>query len=410
MFKKTVVLSVAVALVMLGLFVDPSAAQSVTSVSKRGSLLVWPKINTDSGKFGTTTDTIIMIGNDAAKAVTLKCYWMDSSQASWDFELELTPYQPIWFSAKTGWGTRPVSELGDNKTGELKCWAITIPEAPEGALEQLRQFNYLYGNAIIVESDPIQRAFEYNAWAFFLHSEPGELGSTNLDLNGDEYDYCPAYLVYNFFAGPSLPDYASADGAIFGDTTLTLAPCQQDLRQDKTPVCGKAKFDVWNQNEIKFTGAYQCVKCWYEGVLSKIGATGDKWVSCDLANLLPTPGKCKATGVGGSKFTIGVIHTDFGRFRVTPDTWPACKGVFAKIGQDGKTVVDVCAATADQYKTPFLGVRLTDVAITAALPLTDSWAGVTGTAAGAFTGVTQSGGFQPYIKWDRGVNYQTPAR
>ncbi len=71
MFKKTVVLSVVVALMLLGLFVDPSAAQSVASTSKRGSLLEWPKINTDSGKFGTITDTVIMIGNDAATGVTV---------------------------------------------------------------------------------------------------------------------------------------------------------------------------------------------------------------------------------------------------------------------------------------------------------------------------------------------------
>lgn len=397
MFKKTVVLSVAVALIMLGLFVDPSAAQ-VTSVSKRGSLLIWPKIvtSTDEGSGRPTTDTIVMIGNDAARAVTLKCYWMDKSQNAWDFEIELTAYQPIWFSAKDGWGSVDVSQFGDNQTGELKCWAITIPESPEGALEELRQFNYLYGNAIIIESTPEPRAFEYNAWAFFLHTATP--GHGNLDLDAVEYDACPAYLVYNFFA-----EGAQADGADFGETTLTLAPCQQDLRQDKAPVCGKAKFDIWNENEGKLTGAYQCVKCWFEGVLSDIGI--DVWDKCDLTSI--ANGKCKKTGVGGNKFTYDVLHTDLGRFRVTADTWPACKGVFSKLGQDGKTPVDVCADTANQFKTPFLGVRLTSVEINAP---DDAWAGTTGTGAGQFTGVTQSGGFPPYIKWDRGENYQAPKR
>jgi len=390
MFKKTVIFSLAVALILLGLYVDPSAAQNnVTSVSKRGSLLEFPKITTSA-----TSDTIIMIGNDAAKAVTLKCYWMDSSQAAWDFEIYLTANQPIWFSAKTGYGSVDVSQFGEGKNGELKCWAITIPEEPAGALEQLRQFNYLYGNAIIFETAPLPRAFEYNAWAFYLYTDPGDAGSTNLDLDGSEYDYCPAYLVYNFFS-----EGASADGADFGETTLTLAPCQQDVRQDKAPVCVKAKFDIWNENETKFTGAYQCVKCWFEGVLSDIGTL--TWGSCDLGV------KCKKTGVGGNKFTYSVLHTDLGRFRVTPDTWPACAGVFSKFGQDGKTPADVCGSAANQYKTPFLGVRLTDVELN--VP-DDAFAGTTGTTAGAFTGSTQAGGFSPFIKWDRGENYQTPKR
>jgi len=397
MFKKSVILTVAVALILLGLYVDPSAAQNVTSTSKRGSLLIWPKIttSTDYGSGRPTIDTIVMIGNDAAKPVTLKCYWMDKTQAAWDFEIELTQYQPVWFSAKTGWGTVDVSQFGDNNTGELKCWAITIPDAPAGALEQLRQFNYLYGNALIIQAE-VARAFEYNAWAFALNSDPGDAGSSNLDLNGSEYDYCPAYLVYNFFGEDTY-----ADGAYFGSTVLTLSPCQQDLRQDKTPVCGKAKFDIWNENEGKLTGAYQCVKCWFEGVLSEIGS--QTWPSCDL---VPST-KCKKTGYKGWLFTWDYLHTTLGRFRVTPDTWVACKGVFAKLGQDYKTVVDVCEPAANQYKTPFVGVRLTNVGIG---QYDDAWAGTTGTGAGLFSGTTQTPGFQPYIKWDRAENYQTPVR
>jgi hypothetical protein len=400
MFKKSVVLSVAVALILLGLYVAPSSAQDVASTSKRGSLLIFPKIET-----GPDVDTIIMIGNDASQAVTLKCYWMDWSQAAWDFEIELTPYQPVWFSAKTGYGTfwGGISQFGWPNAGELKCWAITIPDQPAGALERLRQFNYLYGNALILDT-ATPRAFEYNAWAFYLHTDPGDLGSINLDLDGNEYDACPAYLVYNFFSVGG-----SADGATFGLSTLSLSPCQQDLRQDKSPVCGKARYDIWNENEIKFTNTYQCVKCWFEGVLSE---TGNHYWESPFGKLLSDVPKPKKSGVGGSKFTYDVLHTDLGRFRVTPDTWPACKGVFAKLGQDGKTVVDVCEPAANQYKTPFLGVRLTDVYINAFFPEDDpdGWAGTTGTGAGAFTGPTQTGGFAPYIRWDRAENYQTPQR
>jgi hypothetical protein len=344
-----------------------------------------------------------MIGNDGAKSQTIKCYWMDKDQVPYDFELTLTAYQPIWFSALTGWGTYDVPPFGDNATGELKCWAIDIPTDAENQLEKLYKYDYLYGNALIMDV-LTPRAFEYNAWAFAMPlTQPIE--HTNLDLDGKEYDACPAYLVYNFFANGG----SAAGVASFGASTLSLSPCQQDLRQDRIPICAKAKFDIWNENEAKLTGSYQCVKCYFEGVLTEIGTKiWQKMNGTDACNL---GAKCKKTGVGGTRFGYPVLHTDLGRFRVSPDTWPACKGVFATMsfGPDGKeAVVDRCEPAARQFKTPFVGVLLTEVAIFTEY---DAWAGTTGTGAGAFTTTTQPpAGFPPYISWDRGVNYSVPQR
>jgi len=370
MFKKTVVLSVAVALIMLGLFVDPSAAQ-VTSVSKRGSFLVLPKINTFTSSTK-VVDTIVTIGNDASSATWVKCYWMDSDQSAWDFEFPITANQPVWFSAKTGQGSVDVSEFGDNKTGELKCWAIDIDPPAPATTEIKKKFNYLYGSAIIVESAPLVAAFEYQAWAFNLTT----LGTPNgpLSLNGTEYDYCPSYLVYNFVADDLNPNDIFGAGGSY----LSLSPCQQDLRQDRLPVCTKAQFDIWNENEIKFTGAYQCVKCYFEGELADIGTL--IWNKCDLG------AKCKKTGVGGNKFTNGVLHTEIGRFRVTPSLSTACNSVFSKFGQDGKTPVDVCSGNQGKY--PFLGVLAMKIDIGA-----DTLVATTGTQAGQFTAGTQ-------VLWD----------
>jgi len=389
MFKKTLVLSLAIAVMLLGLFVGSSAAQNnVASVSKRGSFFVLPKIDTTNGK-----DTIVMIGNDAAAGVRIKCYWMDDWQYTWDFEVDLTAYQPLWFSAKTGVGSKSISQFGEGH-GELKCWAINVP-ATENSPEQLRKFNYLYANAIIIDPN-LGRAFEYNAWSFYLDSLPADLSGA-LNLAGGEYDFCPGYLIYNFFAENAVLD--AKLGPAFGESTLSLSPCTQDLRQDREPICAKAKFDVWNENENKLTGAYQCIKCWFEGVLSEIGTL--TWDQCDLN------GKCKVTGVGGSKFTKATLKTNLGRFRVSPDTFTACRNVFAWYEQDYETVYDVCQPEF-RHKTPFLGVLLTDVAIGVPPAPVNAWAGSTGTTAGIFDQVTQDGGFKPRVLWDADNSFSAP--
>ncbi len=92
----------------------------------------------------------------------------------------------------------------------------------------------------------------------------------------------------------NLPDKGGF--ATFVNTDLTLVPCIQDLRQDRVPTCTKAKFDIWNENETKYTGAYQCLKCWFEGYLGDIGSY--------------------TIGYGGEKFWYKNLHTTAGRFRV----------------------------------------------------------------------------------------------
>jgi hypothetical protein len=356
MSKKQLFVSLVVAIVLTGMMAGFAEAQpNVGSVSKRGSLLIFPQIYTanhiDQGV--TIFDTIVQIGNDAAKPVTVKCYWMDWAQNTWDFEFTLTPYQPVWFSAKTGEGSINVSPFGVDLQGELKCWAVDTSTDPES----LRQFNYLYGSATLLpDTSGISTiVFEYNAWAFALRSQPAN-PTGPLTLNGTtDYDACPAYLSYNFFASGS----SILDETFVGPTWLALSPCQQDLRQDRSPVCTKAKYDIWNENESKFTGAHQCIKCtsfYFHGIypLEVLGQSFATWGGCDLGT------KCKPVGVGGSKFSKAVLHTDMGRFRVTPSTFSACSGVFAKLGQDAKTVVDVCSS-ANQYQTPFVGVLMTSI-------------------------------------------------
>jgi hypothetical protein len=368
MFRKMGVLSAAVALIIvLGLCITPCLAQNnVTNVSKKGSLLIFPKIFTGPG-----ADTIITIGNDYPAAVTVKCYWMDSYQQSWDFVFPLTSNQPVWFRASDGTGSIDVAGFGEGNQGELKCWAINVlpdPGNPGGTIEKQIAWNDLYGTALMIfPSQP--SSFEYNAFAFAARNvarglpvgDPGTLllNGSFVDIG---YDACPAYLIFNFFAEDNIAGSGGlgegmGPGFSVGESDLALAPCKQDLRQDSSPICTKVKFDIWNENESKLTGSYQCVKCWFEGTLSDIGT--QIWNSCDLANL--ANGKCKPTGFGGNKFTRSFLKTDLGRFRVTPDSFAACQGVFSKIGQDGKTPVDVCGDPFNQWRTPFVGLLITEL-------------------------------------------------
>jgi len=309
MFRKTIVFSLAVALMLMGLCTVASAAQNVTNTSQKGSLLIFPKIDTSAiGTSGFYRDTIVMIGNDYFTEVWVKCYWVNSDQEFQDFMFRITPNQPVWFRASDGAGTGFYDDVqspvtvpgffeGEGVVGELKCWAV------DAVGEKELSFNHLYGNAIVFDAVD-GAAWEYNAWAFTARKvdvgKPiGTRGKLILSGQDGAYDACPSYLVFNFFAKGASIELENAGTATFVNTDLTLVPCIQDLRQDRVPTCTKAKFDIWNENETKYTGAYQCIKCWFEGYLGDIGGPGGKTI-----------------GYGGEKFWYKNLHTTAGRARV----------------------------------------------------------------------------------------------
>lgn len=53
------------------------------------------------------------------------------------------------------------------------------------------------------------------------------------------------------------------------DTDLKLMVLDLDLRQDTDgPVRTKARFDIWNMNEVRFSGTERCITCWDETLIS----------------------------------------------------------------------------------------------------------------------------------------------
>ena len=306
MGRKMAVFSMAIVLVF-AMVTMASAAANVTSNSQKGSLLVFPKVIA-LDMSADTVNTYFFIGNDNSVPTWVKCYWMDNNQTSYDFMFLLTSNQPVVFDALTGYNEffeiPPFAGIGT-----LVCFAQSDDDRVP------RDFDHLYGTALIRQGTTAwiyYDAFSFAArgasyfTAYDASGTPVAASSPeavwgSLNLTGDTgYDTCPLYLVANFIPENSTLAPAKPD--------LTLWPCKQDLRQDRIPTCTKAKFDIWNENEVKFTGAYQCFKCFFEGFLTDIGVTTAGTRGAFMYNRGP--------GYGGDKFSQGVLQTDVARMRV----------------------------------------------------------------------------------------------
>lgn len=219
------------------------------NVSQKGSLLIYPKIDVRDG-----VTTWVRIVNDGLSAVAVKCYYMDVYKQRNDFEFLLTRNQPFVFDAATGDSPQPIAK-GANAFpeglgyGELVCFAVNADGTG------LASFNNLAGTALVVSNG---QATEYNAWAFKAAGTP----SGDLDLNGTEYDSCPAYLFGQFSPLNSPTPVGPA-----GPTVIDISSCKQDLRQDYNINITKLQFDVWRYDETRYTGAYDCANSFYEGAL-----------------------------------------------------------------------------------------------------------------------------------------------
>jgi len=313
MLRKLAHVSLAVFLV-LAFAAMASAAPDVASTSKKGSLLVFPKVVLTS-----TVETYIFIGNDNTKGTYVKCYWMDGNQNIEDFEFQITANQPIVFTTRNNtYGPA----FADDSAGALTCWAETLNSTEEYL--RFAKFDHLYGYAMIKSAND---AVFYNATAFAVTAADvsGYCNDTScsLPLTGSgAIDSCPKYLITNFVTqdtnGLILPADTRAD--------LALWPCRQDLRQDRKPTCTKAKFDVWNGAEVKFTGAYACFKCFFEQYLEQVGLDG---VAGYSNNGSKNSIFGRGPGFGYDKFMGDRLRTETARLRVQGIASTICNGTDA---------------------------------------------------------------------------------
>lgn len=242
-------------------------------------------------------------------------YWTyeQTCCGSLNFSFYLSGNDVYYFSAGTGIANlfeqgltfEAVGKMPEeaNGLGALTCFVIDKDRNPIS-------YNQLYGDATIItlplttgyapDGDPLAddrllasgpTAWKYSAWALKARLDafqPSAVknpdGTFTLDLAGGKYgdktyDACPDKLVFNFWPKISLAEGSANDPAgrlrtsqalpIFG-TDLTVYPCTQDLREngfDPKETIAFLRFNVWSPNENQFSGAYTCIKCWFEQVL-----------------------------------------------------------------------------------------------------------------------------------------------
>jgi len=299
-------------------------------VSQKGSLLIFPAVELKWGPNGhLAQDTILSITNDYPDSVSIQLYFVNGDPPleagsfgveserehkgwNWaDCQLLLTANQPTYWSALTGLpaGCQPFTALDEGSPpgrpdpegppgsrvlrGFVVGWAVDI----EG--NEIR-WNHLSGDAMTVHYADTT-AWEYSAYAFQARSsENGFWTDQNpgvLFLNGNEYDLPPEKLLFLFNATGA--QFLSGGKAFINeDTDVTLMPVVMDLRQDSVgPVTTKAKFDIWNMNETRFSGTERCVTCWDQTLL------GDYEVPDNFLryNLHTDVGKARVDGIASTR-------------------------------------------------------------------------------------------------------------
>ncbi|HNQ23739.1 MAG TPA: hypothetical protein PKK06_11650 [Phycisphaerae bacterium] len=308
--------AILIGLCAAAILVSPVFALDRVSASEKGSFLVYSKVELrwemPSGNL--IQDTFLDMSNDYPGFVAVQLYFVngdDPAEAvydgggtlierahfgcNWvDNAIALTGNEPAFWSALTGqekgvspftvldpaagpfniadpltWPGRPAPDGSGDRVlrGFVLAWAI------DANGEEIR-WNHLKGDALIINYSDAA-AWEYNAYAFQATETVAHGAQTGtpgiLNLNGVEYDYCFDLLLMDFYAvGSTGLNYNGH--TIDVDVDLTLLPMTIDVRQDSNGwVKTKAKFDIWNQNEVKFSNTEWCIKKWDQRLLSDGG-------------------------------------------------------------------------------------------------------------------------------------------
>jgi len=315
------------------------------ATSKLGSLLVYSKVELRWDVAGTLIqDTYLELTNDYPNNVAVQLYLVqgdpplpansvpgERAHTGWnwvDTVIALTDNEPAYWSAATGlpkgvpaFGVldpgSPQGRPDPEGSGDRILRGFVVGWAVNAAGHEI-SWNHLSGQAMLLNFRD-QFAWEYRAWAaavpctplgeephdclaydpFGVCTEeavvPGQLG-----LDGFQYDFAPTRLLVQFFASDALIADTGDGRSFLVDTDLTLLPVVMDVRQDSVgPTTTLASFNVWNMNEIKFSGARKCVTCWDQTLLSDYPPP----LHFLRANLQTDQGKARIEGLGAAECT-----------------------------------------------------------------------------------------------------------
>jgi len=313
-----------------------AVADNRVSASKKGSLLYFSKVELQfeliNNQFVLTQDTFLDMSNDYPEDVYVQLYFVNGDAPTdpifvgdppvlverghpgwnWvDCQILLTANQPTYWSAFSGLpaGCQPFSILDPgfppgrpNPDGASLASRVirgfVVGWAVNNAGQEIR-WNHLKGDAVIVNY-LLGTAWEYNAYAFAAvtaaHGDQTDGNPGILLMNGVEYDQAFDILLLDFYAAGTLA-LSNVTGVVAAvtDTDLTLHAVSADLRQDNVgPVTTKAKFDIWNENEARFSGTEKCVTCWDQTLLSNYPAPNHML----RGNLQTDKGKARIDGLG----------------------------------------------------------------------------------------------------------------
>jgi hypothetical protein len=273
--------------------------------TEKGSVLFFSKVEIRWNTLGTDLlqDTFLSLTNDYVSDVQVQMYFINGdppleadpatgerAHLGWnwvDNQITLTANEPTYWSALTGnpKGVSPFTSLDPGPAGSPGRPAVdgtddrvlrgyVVAWAVNPATEEIR-WNHLTGAGTVINYAG-GWAWEYNACAYSA-VEPGlangdVTGSPGvLNFDGVEFSQAFSELVLNFQAATSDAFGNPAAGVNFiSDTDLTLHPVSADLRQNSDgPVTTKASMDIWNENEVKFSGTHRCVTCWDQTLISR---------------------------------------------------------------------------------------------------------------------------------------------
>lgn len=304
-------------LTVLGtVFLGTGAASADVTSDRAAAILVWPKLIYSSAEdtylspAGHTIDTTIQLTNTSSEEVFLRCFYVNANshcsneptrvcgnhsdcnltflgglcQPGWievDFEITLTPHQPLVWNLGDGMAALPCTDAPcapggvsglytnvgnippaneDPFMGELKCIQVGPNNEPIDR-------NDIKGEATIVTVRPGEDqsvdARGYNAVG--IQAIEGANDGDNTLRIGEEYNGCPSVLILDHF-------FDDAVEPISGDyvkTHLTLVPCSQNLEL-QAPFHTTVQLLVFNEFEQRFS-ASQPLNCFKEFELCSLG-------------------------------------------------------------------------------------------------------------------------------------------